>query len=411
MGIFSGLMKSIGYIKYSNVSNYYQILQNNTNYLNGVDKLELSRNNSTLASVISIRADYLSKVKFYVENSNGDKIFDDPSLEFIKNPNPYQSTEDFLIQFEWFLCAYGWVYQRPYMSVTNNTPRYMYNLNSGQITFSDSMPDSIIITKAQENKYLNSEFEYADTNTTKNIKFRDIIPYFDVANSINNQLQYSTVTSPSRLDSIIKETSNVSLASDAENVVIQTNGREMIFNDNTGGAIPDSGIPLAEDDRKNIAKILNRPMTFGGKRTLTPSKKLGWVNMSVKLSDLGLNESRETNSNIIAQRFQVPNEIYKAFTKGDTFENQKQAELKFIQNVIQPRANDIASSWTNAFGDENRPFKASFDHLPTMQVAEEIRAEKALKISTTIRNLVQGAGLSEEQAMDFVSNMGIQLEK
>ena len=68
--------------------------------------------------------------------------------------------------------------------------------------------------------------------------------------------------------------------------------------------------------------------------------------MTIRLSDLGLNESRETNSNIIAQRYQVPNEIYKAFTKGDTFENQKQAEINFIQNVTQPRANDLANSWT-----------------------------------------------------------------
>lgn len=408
MSVFSRFMRGIGYIKYSNGSNWYSIQKNNTTYLNGKDKLDLSINHSTLSSVISIRADYLSKARFYVEDDNGNKDFNDPSLDWLKNPNPHQSKEDFLMQFEWFLCSYGWVYQRPYLNMLQGTPKYIYNLNSSQIQFPNKMGDSLIITKSDERKYYSREFAYDDVDTTKSIKFSDIIPYFDVTNSIDNQDQ-SAVTSPSRLDSIIKEASNVSLASDAENIIIQTNGREMIFSDDSGNQVK---LPLSKDDQKNISEILNKPlMARGGKRTITPSVKTGWINMSVKLSDLGLNASRETNSNIIAQRFQVPNEIYKAFTKGDTFENQKQAEIGFIQNVMQPRADDLASSWTSSFGDLNKPFKASFEHLPSMQYTEDLKADKALKITVAMRNLIQGAGLTEEDATEFMSNMGIKLER
>jgi hypothetical protein len=409
MGVFSGLMRSMGYVRYSNGSNWYSVSKNNTTYINGKDKLQVSLDNSTLASVISIRADYLSKVMFYVDDENGDKNFDDPSLDFIKNPNPHQSTEDFLIQFEWFLCSYGWVYQRPYMNALQGTPKYIYNLNSSQIQFPNKMGNSLIITKKDERDYYNNEFSYSDVNDTRSIKFNDIIPFFDVSNSTDNS-DTSAVTSPSRLDSIIKEASNISLASDAENVVIQTNGREMMFVDQQGNNLGGT-VPMTNDDKENIQKILNSKylMRSGGSRTLTPSKKMGWVNMSVKLGDLGLNESRETNSNIVAQRFQVPNEIYKAFTKGDTFENQKQAELGFIQNVIQPRANNIASSWTDSFGNQDRPFKASFEHLPTMQITEDLKADRALKITTSVRNLIQ-SGLTEEQAIQFMGNVGIKFD-
>ena len=114
MNWFNRLMGGIGYVKGRDGSNWYSISNNNATYLNGQDKLQLALNHPVLAAAISIRADYLSKVRFYVEESDGTKNFDDPSLDFINNPNPHQSKEDFLIQYEWFLCSYGWLYQRPY---------------------------------------------------------------------------------------------------------------------------------------------------------------------------------------------------------------------------------------------------------------------------------------------------------
>ena len=114
MGLLDSIARRFNYVRYSDGSHYYQILQNNTSYINGKDKLQLAIDHSTLASVIAIRADYLSKARFYVEGDNGKKDFNYPSLEWLNNPNPHQSKEDFLIQFEWFMCAYGWTYQIPY---------------------------------------------------------------------------------------------------------------------------------------------------------------------------------------------------------------------------------------------------------------------------------------------------------
>jgi len=407
MGLFNGLMSSLGYVRYSNGSGWYSVTKNNTTYLDGKDKLSLAINHSTLSSVISIRADYLSKAKFYIEDENGDKDFNHESLKWLKNPNPHQSGEDFLMQYEWFLCAYGWVYQRPYLNSFKDGVKYMYNLNPSQIQFPNKMGDTIIVTKSDERNYYGKEFSYKDVQTNKSIKFLDVIPYFDVTSSIDNS-QTGAVTSPSRIDSIIKEVSNVSLASDAENIVIETNGREMIFSEQSGANLG-GALKLEEKDRRNIKEVLNKPLSHGN-RTLTPSKKLGYINMTVKLGDLGLNKSRETNSNIISQRYQVPNEIYKAFTTGDTFENQRESQVGFVQNVMQPRADDLAASWTNSFGDPNNPFKASYEHLPSMQILEGKKADKALKITTSMRNLVQ-SGLTEEDAKDFMNNLGIQFEK
>lgn len=404
MGFIDGLLGIFNYVRYSNGSNWYRVLQNNTTYLDGQDKLKLALNHSTLSSVISIRADYLSKAKFYIEERNGDKNFDDPSLNFINNPNPHQSGEDFLIQYEWFLCAYGWLYQRPYIS--QGEVKHLYNLNPSLIKFPKKMGDSLLITQSEINRYYRKEFQYTDVERNKSIRFEDVIPFFDVANNIDKN-ETSTVTSPSRLESVIREVSNVNLASDAENVTLQTNGKQIFFSNSEGQM---AKLPLEAKDKEAINEVLNSPLGYKqGKRILTADKKIGLVDATIPIANLGLNPSRETNSNIIAQRFQVPNEIYKAFTKGDTFENQKQAQIGFVQNVIAPRADDIASSWTSSFGNPDRPFKASFDHLEIMQEVEEQKSNRIVKISNSFRNLV-AAGLSVEQAVQFMVDNGIKME-
>lgn len=410
MAISDWVARQFGYIRYSNGSHWYRILQNNTTYINGQDKLQLALKHSTLSSVISIRADYLSKARFYIEEADGTKNFDDSSLDFIKNPNPHQSTEDFLMQHEWFLCSYGWNYQRPYISTqaSGGNVRYIYNLNASQIQFPKKMGNYLITTRTEEREYYRKEFSYTDVNNTKSIRFEDIIPFYDVLNAADN-CDKDTVTSPSRLESIIREVSNVNLASDAENVVLQTNGKIIYWSEEGGGNLIKSQ-PLNQTDKDNIKRVLNTPLGYkNGEKNLAADKKIGHLDTTIPLGNLGLNSSRETNSNIIAQRYQVPNEIYKAFMKGDTFENQKEAELGFIQNVMYPRANDLANSWTNMFGDKNRPIKASYDHLESMQVIEEKKAQRALNITVAMRNLIQSE-LNESQAREFLLNLGVDLQ-
>jgi hypothetical protein len=54
--------------------------------------------------------------------------------------------------------------------------------------------------------------------------------YFDIANGLCDD-KTSIVTSPSRLSSVIKSVSNIDLGLDAENTIIQTNGRELFSQD------------------------------------------------------------------------------------------------------------------------------------------------------------------------------------
>jgi hypothetical protein len=129
----------------------------------------------------------------------------------------------------------------------------------------------------------------------------------------------------------------------------------------------------------------------------------------MKLDDLGFVKSGENNAKYITQMYEVPNELYKAFTQGDTFENQKEALIGVYEKTIQPVADDLANTWTSRF-ELDMPIKASFDHLPVMQHTEQKKADKLLKVAMAYEKLVT-AGLSPASIEELFRGQGIELNQ
>ena len=399
------------YIRNTDGSHWYsQFKKGNTTYLNGKDKLEVSLSNPVVAACSQIRANLLSKVEWYQEGADGERITDSEWIKLLNNPNSLQSKQDFLIQYEWYRLAYGWVYQRPYGAVGLNVPDSIFNLKSNYIQFPQQLRSPIIFTKEDKDKFFDQKFNYEDPNQeTKSIEFNDVMMYFDVANGLND-CKESVVTSPSRLASVIKSVSNIDLGLDAENTIIQTNGRELFSQDTVSKGL---GLqqPMDADDKRNIDnKLINNYNVSGGRRSLTTNKPIDWTNISMKLNDLGFVESGANNANYICGMYEVPNELYKAFSKGATFENQKEALIGMYEKTIQPVVDDLANTWNNKFGLQDNPIKGSFDHLPVMQHTEQKKADKLLKVAMAYEKLVN-AGLSTVSIEELFRGQGIELNQ
>ena len=135
---------------------------------------------------------------------------------------------------------------------------------------------------------------------------------------------------------------------------------------------------------------------------------LSWESLHINLKDLGLQDSIAANGTIVANALKVPSEIYEFLVNGSnkTFENQAQARVAFVQQVVQPLADNIANSINSYIGYEETPLVGSFAHLPEMQIIEDMKSDKVLKLSQAIRNLVQ-AGFTLEQANDYLETNGI----
>ena len=399
--------RGVDYIRYGDGSNWYsQLGKGQTTYLNGKDKLETSLNNPVVAACSQIRANLLSKVEFYQE-INGERTTDTEWVALLNNPNKLQSKQDFLIQYEWYRLAYGWVYQKPYAPI-GMVPTAIYNLNPKHIEFPNKIQSGLLFTSEDEANFFEQKFSYEEPQQDKkNIEFNDVMMYFDVANGLNDG-KTSIITSPSRLASVIKSVSNIELGLDAENTIIQTNGREIFNQTNDGKMI--KNLQMDAEDRRDVhEKLINKYNVSKGTRSLTPKHPMGWINASMKLNDLGFVESGANNANYICGMYEVPNELYKAFMKGATFENQKEAVIGMYERTIQPVADDLASTWSSHFELEN-PIKASFDHLPVMQHTEQKKADKLLKIAMAYEKLTR-SGLSTDSIEELFRTQGIELNQ
>lgn len=409
MSLIDNVLSNFGYVRYNNGDYFYNISKGNTTYINGIDKLKIALENPVLFAVIEIRAKLLSQAEFYIEGPNGEMITDNPIINLINNPNPHQSKQDFLKQYEWFKSTYGWVFQKPYGS-TGFTPTSIFNLKSSNITFPNDMKSSMVWTEKDVKDYYKQTFKYKIQKDNKKIEFKDVIPFYDISNELTDS-DTNTLISPSRMDSVIKSVSNIGLSLDAENIMIQQNGREMFFGGQDKGSNLGSSLPMDKGDRKDIeSKLINKYGLGRGKiRQIVTNREVGHKSLHVKLSELGLHDSISSNANLVAAAYEVPNEIYKAFMKGATFENQKEALGGFIQSVMQPIANDLANSWTSYF-KLDKPIKASFKHLPAMQYLEDKKADKMLKIATSFKYLTD-AGLSETQVNNLFQTQGITISE
>lgn len=405
MGIFNFLKSQPLYVRYADGTHYTSKL--NASYKS--KSLSNALNHSVVANCINIRANYLSKFKFYLEENNGDKNFDNDLTRLINQPNFYQTKEDFLRQYIWFSDVYGWVYQKPFASYGFNSDS-IYNLNPSKIDFSTYNKKWMIWKSKDKTDAKNISFTYDDNGNKDTLKISDVIPFYSIANGLEDN-NHSQLTSPSILDSVLKQMTNVDMLADAENTLLQTNGREAIFKKDLSkpGQIT-SGLPIEKKDKDNILyKLANKYNLTKGSRTIVPDFPLEHLDMSMDVRKLNQTESYKNNIGLIVRAFGLSNELYNYLTTGATFENQEKAEVRFLQNTIQPIADNIAKSWQSYFKEE-KPFKATCEHLPTMQIIEEQKADRVLKVSTALRNLTN-SGLSIEQATNFLTDNGISINQ
>ena len=398
------------YIRNKDGSHWYsEYKKGSTSFLGGEDKLQVTLNNPVAAACSQIRANLLSKVEWYQESPEGERLKDTEWVKLLNNPNALQSKQDFLIQYEWYRLAYGWTYQRPYGAVGVNVPDSIFNLKPNYIQFPQQLQSPIVFTKEDKDKFFEQKFNYEEPDQDiRSIEFKDVMMFFDIANGLSDE-KTSIVTSPSRLSSIIKSVSNIDLGLDAENTIIQTNGRELFSQDTVSKGL---GLqqPMDADDRNDIqSKLLGNHNVSHGNRSIVTNKPVDWTNISMKLNDLGFTESGSNNANYICGMYEVPNELYKSFSKGATFENQKEALIGMYEKTIQPVADDISSTWTNYF-ELDMPIKASFDHLPVMQHTEQKKADKLLKVAMAYEKLTP-SGLSAESIEELFRGQGIELKQ
>ena len=409
MGLYSNI-KRFFFTRYTDGTWW---INSNTHKSNKKEYMELFENVHILNSVINIGASYACKFKWGVKI--GEEIdYEHPRLELIKNPNPYQTTVDLIRQLYIYKSVHGWAYQKTFGGRFSE-PKAIYNLNPCEITFNDYGNKPLLAWKREDITQLKDKsFTYNDNGVSKTFYFKDVMKYYDVANGLYTD-GCSMYKSPSKVTAVLDSITNIDLALKAQNVGTQTIGRESIFKESkTSNSELDFGLngkKLTEKERQDVEYKLNNKSWLRNKRlrTSTPDVPLTHLDLSLDSKNFALIDIIEKNESIVAKEFGVNEELYQIMKSGNKFDNQHVAELKFIDYINETFIKDVAQSWTNTFGEENEPFVATATHLRSLQKEEERKADKALKIAQTFA-LLQRAGIqSTDEGLEFLSDLGINL--
>lgn len=367
---------------------------NNSNYLN------YSLENPVLNAIISLRAKMYSQMQISHIDANGKEVKNSEVLKLLKQPNYFQSQEDFLFQQMWFLSVAGnnYIYQiKPYKKELSKN---LYNLIPSEIDYNSiNKLDKFLLTKSEIEAFSEKKIKYTLDGKVYDIKISEIIPLYDLANGLTTD---SWLVAPSRVKAIEKLLQNIDQNLKSKHKNLQFSAKYVGVNKSTG---MEAQIQTA--DRTAIENVLN------SKDVLTTNASVEYKHLVSDMKKLFLDEQFADDANKCLLAFEMNKNVLNYFAKDSTFENQNQGVINWIQNSIQGSADNTMNSLSASFGllEKNEKLVASFNHLPIMQslINDKIKSftefQNALKVS--LENGTLEKPEAKKMSDNFIKTLGL----
>jgi len=325
-------------------------------FTNSDNYLELSLSNPVLLAIIALRSKIYSQMKISHIGANGNPIENSPIVKLFKQPNYFQSQEDFLFQQMWFLSANGTnlTYKVDALSVT----KAIYNLLPSEIDLNNTHKvKSFIYTKAELKSYGDRKIKYSLDGQSIDISIKDLIPTYDLANGLTCN---SLMSSPSRLKGISKTIQNIEENLLSKNVNLKMSQKYLMASQGDGNEAQ-----IQDVDRNDIfSKVAKKSL-------LITNANIKAQHLVSDMKRLFLDEQFSADALTCLNAFDMSKDILNYFSNGtSTYENKEKAMLDYVQNSIQTDANNTMNSFSSAFGliDKEESLVATYNHLPVMQL-------------------------------------------
>jgi hypothetical protein len=361
MGLFGLWGKAVNVERDRSGTFSYSFLDQN-GFVNSEKYLEISLSNPVLIAILALRCKIYSQMKITHLNSSGKPIENSPILKLFKQPNYFQSQEDFLFQQMWFLSAVGT--NLTYKVNALNEVNSIYNLVPSEINLNNTQKvKSFIYTKDELNSFGENHIIYKLDGETFKIKIKDLIPTYDLANGLTVN---SLMSSPSRLKGISKTIENIEENLLSKNVNLKMSQKYLMASQGDGNEAQ-----IQQDDRKDIfSKIAKKSL-------LITNANIKAQHLVSDMKRLYLDEQFSADALTCLNAFEMSKDILNYFTGSSTYENKEKAMIDYIQNSIQNDANNTMNSFASSFGliDKGESLEASYDHLSVMQIIMKSKIE------------------------------------
>ena len=375
----------------------YQLLGGD-GFVNYSDYLKISLENPILNTIVSLRAKMYSQMAITHVDANGKEIKNSEVLKLLKQPNYFQSQEDFLFQQMWFLSCAGNNYVYQIKPLRTQLPKSLYNLIPSEIDFNDVNKVNKFVFKKDDNKAIQDrKIKYTLDNKVYDIKLSELIPLYDLANGLTSNSWFSA---PSRVKSIEKVLQNIEQNLKSKHKNLQFSAKYIGTNKSTG-----MEAQIQPGDRKAIENVLNT------KDVLTTNAAVEYKHLVSDMKRLYLDEQFADDANKCLLAFELNKGVLNYFAKDSTFENQNQGIINWVQNSIQGSADNTMNSLSSSFGllEKGERLIASFDHLPIMQTLINDKIKSFTEFQNSLKIAIENQTLSlidaKKMSDNFIKNL------
>ena len=331
---------------------------NFTNYM----AYDFYENNSALSSVINKRAEAVAHLNLILQNDKGDVLNSHPFLEYMKNPSPDMTQDQFIkeasksidLTGQLFVYIEGQKNYEPINSfiVPGFAPSYHKNGQTGLIDFYQ-LSRNMFYDGVYERVVEKNDARYLDKDEMRELYY------------FANSLSKDSVTGLSKVKAIWDELGQLS-NSNIHNLKLLENGLRL------------SGIFSAEEMDEEARERFEQDI----KNFYTGSNNSGRVFLAVgtstKFQELGQNNK---DMDFLNLKTEVKNVIYSAFEipiplvspEHMTLSNFDSAKVSFYEDSVLPHAKTIFEALTKAF-------KTRFKGLDEWHLAYDPQSIETLKL-------------------------------
>jgi hypothetical protein len=356
--------------------------------------LEQSLTNPVLLAIISLRCKIYSQMRISHLNSVNKPIENSEVLKLFKQPNYFQSQEDFLFQQMWFLSASGT--NLTYKVDALSSAKAIYNLIPSEVNLNDTHKvKSFLYTRAELSKHEEKKIKYSLDGTTIDIKLKDLIPTYDLSNGLTAN---SLMTSPSRLKGLSRTIQNIEENLLSKNVNLKMSQKYLMASQGDGNEAQ-----IQPDDRRDIFSKVS------SKALLITNANIKAQHLVSDMKRLYLDEQFSNDALTCLNAFEMSKELLNYFSSngGLSVNDRDKALLNYIQNSIQNDADNTMNSFSSSLGliDKGEKLVASYNHLPVMQIVikDKVATLKAYQETLIYETPEEQRRLSNE----FKINLGL----
>lgn len=361
--------------------------QPNKNYL------EWSLENPVLLAILALRCSVYSQMKIIHVNANGEEIKDSPFVKLLKQPNYFQSQEDFLFQEMWFKSVDGTCLT--YQVKALNEVKALYNLIPQSTDYQKTNKLKKFITTQKDFKTFGEQtIKYTLDCQEYNLRIDDLIASYDLANGLTCD---SFMRSPSRIKAIEKVLCNIDENTKAKNTNLKMSQKYLVSNKSTGNEAN-----IMPEDRKDIFDKISR------KDVLITNAAINATHLVSDMKRLFLDEQFSSDALTCVLAFGMSRDVLNYFANGaSTYDNEEKAMQNYIQNMVQPDADKRMNSFNSQWGliDKGEKLVASYAHLPVMSgiINEKMASLKAMQ--ETIKLGIDNGTISAQEAKKMTDSL------